>query len=958
MTRTPKTGPKPQWMVMLSNGRVMGPYSTDAVLKLIGEGALTGTEKIKKATGGSWIPISKEADFYDKLLEALHAEKPKTENPSLPETMAQETVVAPLPVDAMIPPTDPELQPMAPMEGNFEETAILHNSNTPALLDHSVAVPRGGGELEEGPGRGRPQVVDLQNLGTVAQGEQVRKLKMPLIFLGLAACLGLAAYFLTGDNPEEKIHLLVPKYGPTATISGEQVKTEMQKIVRVFQYDTFESYYESQNMLVSLLERAPNSLEARGFLCLTYRELWPYTKQDSGDIEAVNSIVKTTRALDPVGASGSYCEISKLLMFGKVTDARGVLEYLLNQKQFSTDPILIAFKAESYSSEQDPKSAALFSETVRQLWPSWVKAAVQQAEFLMQSGETQKAAAAYEGVLKMNPKHKAAQIQYGILNYRFFKQSDIALNYLTGALSSNGRVLRQLEAKANFVLAQIWMEQRQPAKAKEFAQRAYDLNPGDSEYKDILVKLGGTTELSKKNYKHNELVFLGDQYYRAGDCLSAQAEYKAAFELDMTNALAASKAARCLWQLNQSGEAINWLAKAIKADSRLVEAYTLMSDYYSQRYNYQAALQTLNRAATLFPNNNEVLRGYGQLEFRRNNMKDAIGYLQRALKSYENDVETILLLAKAHAALGEYQMAQNYAIRAMELDSTNNDAIVVYAKNLVQFRGLDAGLYYIKDQISKFSYTIEFRLALAEMYRDVERYRDAQTVYEQVLEADPKNKKAYMGLGECLQAIGTFDKALKSYLNAAVQDPSDAEPLFKAGQLYIDMNKFNEAKAQFERALKVNPYYPRGNYYVGKAAFLNMDYQTALKYCNAERQINPNLADSYILAAEVYSAVRDFAKCAGEYQQAVRLRPQGAEIYVKMARCYRQAGSPDIAENMLNIAVTQESGLPDIYKEQGAIYEGRGDARSAVRAYDKYLALSPNAPDRAEMEARINTLSR
>jgi tetratricopeptide (TPR) repeat protein len=944
-------------MVMLSNGRIMGPYSTDAVLKLIGEGALTGTEKIKKATGGSWIPISKEPDFYDRLLEALHAETPKVENPTLPETMAQETVVAPLPIEAMIPPTDPDLQPAAPMQGNFEETAILHQPQTPAILERSQT----SRDLEMSPLAARKsghQVVDLQNLGTMAQAHQLRKLKVPLVFLSLAVALGLSAYFFTGDNPEEKIQLLVPKYGPSATLTSEELKAEVQKTVRVFQYDTFETYYETQSLLVSILERAPNSLDARGFLCLTYRELWPHTKQDSSDIEAVNSIVKTTKALDPVGAAGSYCEISKLLMFGKVADARGILDYLLNQRQFSTDPVLISLKAEVLSSEQDPKSAALFSETVRQLWPTWVKAAVQQAEYLMQSGQTQQAAAAYERVLKMNPKHKAAQIQYGILNYRFFKQSEIALNYLTGALSSNGRVLRQLEAKANFVLAQIWSEQRQPAKARDYAQRAYDLNPGDSEYKEILVKLGGTTELSKKNYKHNELVFLGDQYLRAGDCLSAQAEYKAAFELDTSNALAATKAAKCLWQLNQSSEAINWLAKAIKADPRLTEAYTMMSDYYSQRYNYQSALQTLNRAAMLFPNNNDVLRGYGQLEFRRNNMKDAIGYLQRALKAYENDVETILLLAKAHAALGEYQMAQNYAIRAMELDSTNNDAIVVYAKNLVQFRGLDAGLYYIKDQISKFSYTIEFRLALAEMYRDVERYRDAQTVYEQVLEADPKNKKAFMGLGESLQAIGAFDKALRAYLNAAVQDPSDAEPLFKAGQLYIDMNRFTDAKTQFERALKVNPFYPRGNYYVGKAAFLNMDYQTALKFCQAERQINPNLADSYILAAEVYSAVKDFAKCAGEYQLAVRLRPQGAEIYVKMARCYRQAGSPDIAENMLNIAVTQESGLPDIYKEQGAIYEGRGDARSAVRAYDKYLALSPNAPDRAELEARINSLNR
>lgn len=955
MVDSKRIGPKSQWSVMLSNGRVMGPYSTDAVLKMISEGALTGQEKIRKGNQGVWIAISKEPEFFDRLLEALHSETVK-EKPHLPETMAQETVVSQLPIEALIPPTDPKEQPMAPMQGNYEETVLLPSTlavnqdapktqtNIPVTVNQSSTTKR---------------VLDLQNLGTLTAPNSSRGRKLAPILIFLTLLFVAAVVFWPNENSNEnKIQLLIPKYGSTTTLTGGALKSELDKAILNYQNDTFENYFEAQNQLVSILERAPQSLEARSFLCLTYRDLWPYTKQDSSDIDAINSLVKSTKGLDPVGAHGAACEISKLLMFGKYADAKGILDFLLNQKALSTEPVLILFKAEVLAAEQDPKSAALFVQTVRQFWPSWHKAIFLEADFLLQSGQASEASKTYFELLKKNPKHKAAQIQNGILHFRFFKKSDVALASLMAALSAKSRVPRQLEAKANYVVAQILYEQRQLAKAKEYAQKAYELNPGDADYKNLLVQLGGTTQLQKKNYKHNELVFLGDQYARAGDCLSAQAEYKAAFDLDTSNATAATKAARCLWQLNQSGEAISWLQKAIKADSKLAEAYTQLSDYYSQRYNYQGALQILNRAANLFPNNSEVLRGYGLLEYRRNNMKDAIGFLQRSLKIYENDVETLLLMAKAQAATGEYQSAQNYSIRAMELDSTNNEAIVVYAKNLVQFKGLDAGLFYIKDQISKFSYTIEFRVALAEMYRDVERFRDAQTVYEQILEADPKYKKAHLGLGECLQAIGSFDRALKSYLNAAVLDPSDAEPLYKAGQLYIDMNRYTQAKEQFDRALKINSFYPRGNYYAGKAAFLSLDYNTALKYCEAERRINPNLADSYILAAEVYSALRDYAKCASEYQQAVRLRPQGAEIYVKMARCYRQAGSSDIAEKMLIVAVGIESGLPDIYKEQGAIYEGRGELAFAVRAYDKYLALSPNAPDRKEMEERINSLAR
>ena len=76
-----------------------------------------------------------------------------------------------------------------------------------------------------------------------------------------------------------------------------------------------------------------------------------------------------------------------------------------------------------------------------------------------------------------------------------------------------------------------------------------------------------------------------------------------------------------------------------------------------------------------------------------------------------------------------------------------------------------------------------------------------------------------------------------------------------------------------------------------------------------------------------------------------------------MYKRQRQGGSADIAKSMLNIAASQESGLPEIYREQGAIYEIEGDIRAAVQAYNKYLALSPNAPDRREIEGKIISIS-
>jgi Flp pilus assembly protein TadD len=63
-----------------------------------------------------------------------------------------------------------------------------------------------------------------------------------------------------------------------------------------------------------------------------------------------------------------------------------------------------------------------------------------------------------------------------------------------------------------------------------------------------------------------------------------------------------------------------------------------------------------------------------------------------------------------------------------------------------------------------------------------------------------------------------------------------------------------------------------------------------------------------------------------------------------------------VAQSLLNRAVKAEDGNPEIYKEQGALFEAQGSRAEAVVAYKKYLDLSPNAIDRALIDARIRNL--
>ncbi len=954
------------WMMQNSKGVASGPHSTEAIMQMISGGEIQGTEKIKRLPDGRWIEISKQDEFYDRLLEALEevVRSKESKLPRQPVEMSWEKKpvqnVKNTESTESLPPKNvnenddlTEFPQISSLSTTDKFTSPPQTSLPPELSKTDVMSDNwdSRGPISRGP------VLDLIRT-PIKSNQNKRKIVFATSAIFAALCLVAIALLLpSGNSRRGKPHLVVPRTTSTDGLSAEKEKTLLKQAIVEFLKDTFEGYQESQNKLAILIEGAPQNTEARGLLCLVYKELWPFVSQDSQDLESVSQLTRVTRQLDPVGINGIYCDVTRLLIVGRYQEAKGVLEHSLNQTSLSAAPILYSLKAELLAGDRDFQTAYLYSEKASKLWPEWVKPVFDVGVYAAKAGNNQVAIRNLQSVQASNPKNKKAAIELGVLQYKFLQNAETALSTLTIAVSMSEKVPRLIEAKANFTIAQIYLEKRQEQKALSFSQKAHDLNPGDSQYRELLLSLGGSDKGSKNSSYTSELVFLGDQYVRTGDCLAAQAEFKAAFELDPENGLAAMKAAKCLWQLNQTNEAISYLNKAIAADKKLTSAYTLQADYYAQKYNYASAVQILSKASQQFTNNPEVLRGYGLLEFKRNNLKEAIAYLQRAQKIYENDTETLVLLAKVQAGLSLYKDASVSASRAVEIDSSNIEAQIVFAKIISQLYGVDQGINRLRELIVKYSYTIDFRLGLADLYKESERYKISQEIYQQIVDVDPRNKKAWIGLGESFQAQGLFDKALKSFLSSAITDPTDPEPLFKSGLIYLENDKYKDAINQFQRALKINPLYPRLNYYIGRAYFLNGDYNFALSSAQEERKANPNLAESYLLAAEVYTETKQFQKCAEEYQQAIKLRPQGAILYVKLARCYRQSGGLDIAESMLNIASNQESGNPEIYKEQGAIYETRGDIRSAVSAYNKYLALSPNAPDRRELEGRILRLS-
>lgn len=970
-----------QWRVKLENGQVKGPFPSESISKMIVEGILTGQEEVAQHPSADWRPLAKVHEFYEALLESL--ENPterdekkaakmeaETQIQSRPEVLEEPLSEAPPEVvefkDEIKQLVEEELKKPTPTIMPDRNVAVRNNMTPSTAIDNNALLVA----------RDQQLTIEMQQLKNIQTRESKKFIPFVIIILVLAA--GLYYFLRPEENKDAGWVLIAPNRGVEKKLTDNEVKKLKAKAIQLIKTGTLENSRDSQKFLAQASENAPNDLEALGLLCIVYEQLWPYTKQNSNDLKAITVVTQMSRSINPISSYSDTCQSVYLLAKGQPRDARGLIERTLDQptnEKFILFPFLYLMKGQILEDLQNHISAEAYYVEAVKAFPGWAWAQFALARSYYKQAKYNDAKDAYSNILRDYPENKGALYGMGLVELKN-SNSDKAISYFNKAYALNGKLPKSFQMEALQEYIQLLITRKDSAKALEVGQFALTISPSHRAIKELVITLGGE---DRGNNQSAELVFLGDQFARSGDHLAAQAQYKAAFEFDKTNAEPALKAAKSLWMINQSREALLWVDRAIKADPKLAQAYALKADYLSQKFSFGEATKTLQDGLKAGGQSFDVIKTQALVEYRKNSMTTAITYGEKAMKIYDADVELLSLIANANINLflnspsrtkeeegrkAKYlEDAQKYSSKAVDLEPAKPEAQITYSKYLYAKQGNIAAETNFKKLIDHFPYTIDYRIGLADFYELQEKYRSASEIYAQIVESDPKNKKALMGLARSNQYMNEIKVAQKYYMEAAVLDPSDVEPLFATAQLELENPGSKDASAviqsaykKFEMVKRINPSFPRISYFLARCHFELGEFDKALEMIKEEKTKNPGIADPYLLAAAVYNAKEQFKECAAEYSQGVKLRPTSADLYVKAATCYRKSEALDIAMDMLEIARQKESGFAPLYREKAYILEAQGDAKQAKELLQLYIELSPNALDRKQIEDKISSL--
>jgi len=154
-------------------------------------------------------------------------------------------------------------------------------------------------------------------------------------------------------------------------------------------------------------------------------------------------------------------------------------------------------------------------------------------------------------------------------------------------------------------------------------------------------------------------------------------------------------------------------------------------------------------------------------------------------------------------------------------------------------------------------------------------------IFENIIEKDPDNRKAYYNLGVGYNELGRYHDAIKAYSNAIAISPRDSMSIQSRGRVYYLLGDFKNCMMDYEKVLQMKPDDAIAWYNRGTVKGQLKDYLGALQDFNKSIELDPNYAEAYFnrglanhLQGRTHDACYDWRKAhsLGHYESEKALR--------------------------------------------------------------------------------------
>lgn len=192
---------------------------------------------------------------------------------------------------------------------------------------------------------------------------------------------------------------------------------------------------------------------------------------------------------------------------------------------------------------------------------------------------------------------------------------------------------------------------------------------------------------------------------------------------------------------------------------------------------------------------------------------------------------------------------------------------------------------------------------LAEVYELEGGMRKAIDEYVQAIDLNKKDYDSYYKVAKLLNHLDKKEEASEMLVSLLNKKPDMCQATVLLGDILIEQERYKEAVAIYQDALKYHPVSYELNYSLGIAYTMLNDFQNAKICYEKAAQINSLLYNAKYSLAEIALIYKDLEEAEKRFLEAIEEDELSADGYYELSKIYLIKGEKDTAIKYINTAI-------------------------------------------------------
>jgi len=386
--------------------------------------------------------------------------------------------------------------------------------------------------------------------------------------------------------------------------------------------------------------------------------------------------------------------------------------------------------------------------------------------------------------------------------------------------------------------------------------------------------------MMKDKHLSQKIFHEAQQFHRLGDFAQALKLYKNLHDTFPKEVLFINLIAQVYIQIDQLGNAIEWLKKSIKLNQSQSEAYLNLGSIFFQIEDWNASLENFNKVIDLDKSNVTAYYNRGLVFKKLLRLDEALDDLNNALRVDKNNFEILNEIATTQFELFQYEEAlKNYDL-AIKLNTNFSPLFFNRSLTLDLLNRHEDALLDLDKAIQLNPCYFEALNFRAIILGKLNRYDEALNNFDQALLFNPNFVEAFYNKAWMLQKLKKFNDAIINYKKAITLNPQYAEAFNNLGTTFHEMKCYEDAIINYKKAITLNPQYAEAFNNLGTTFHEMKCYEDAIINYKKAITLNPQYAEACRNKAGTLTSLKRFEDAIFFYDKAIGLDPSMNEAYI------------------------------------------------------------------------------